>query len=287
MLLCLLASTASFAKPDESITLSYFGRAYYKYMFAEVPRQKFLDRLQANVVAYLQPACRFIVQCITPANHLLEPEFLTLPDSASLKYIFIVNAINFNIGDENPVVVDKLIDSLKAKQIARNELVHNYYTMLFTGVANKDQPFDMAKTDFKINEYHLANATEKGIFFLQCMDLCESVIYDDIFISKPQKSKDAYGQIRKFPKFDGMPYYRYTDLNFPDFQMEVERGNGLISYKGYYIDKYYELLLSHLLCLKNEKANQELVNDLVLHSVLKDRKLYPYSKNKSLLESLN
>ncbi|GAB3675964.1 hypothetical protein GCM10027594_35600 [Hymenobacter agri] len=58
------------------------------------------------------------------------------------------------------------------------------------------------------------------------------------------------------------------------------------SFKSYYINKYYELLLNHLICLKKEGAKEKDVNDLMLGSILKDRSLYKYSKHKEVLESL-
>src|ERR1017187_10982579 len=101
MILCLLGSIGGFAKADEAITLIDFGKAYKDFMFRNVPPKEFITNLEANIPENLVPTCHFIVQCISTDNRLLKPEFLSLPDSGSLKYIYIVHAINLNIREEN------------------------------------------------------------------------------------------------------------------------------------------------------------------------------------------
>ena len=68
--------------------------------------------------------------------------------------------------------------------------------------------------------------------------------------------------------------------------MKIVEDEGLQSYKGYYIDKYYETLLSHLICLNKEGGSEKEKNDLLLGSILKDRKLYKYTKYKETLEDI-
>ena len=85
---------------------------------------------------------------------------------------------------------------------------------------------------------------------------------------------------------NGLKYYQLTDLNFPDFEMIIIEDVGKQGYKSYYIDKYYDLLLSHLTCLNNEKAKDKDIKDLLLGSILKDRIFYKYTKNKETLESI-
>jgi hypothetical protein len=71
-----------------------------------------------------------------------------------------------------------------------------------------------------------------------------------------------------------------------DFEMNIIKNKGLESYKGYYLDKYYETLLSHLICLSKEAGSEKEKNDLLLGSILKDRNLYKYTKYKETLESI-
>lgn len=197
-----------------------------------------------------------------------------------------IYSVNNNTRGENQIDNNKLIDSLKASEIPKNELVDCYYSMLFTSIGNKNQPFNLSKFDFKLKDYNLSNDTEKGIFFLQCIDICGTTIWGYMNIVKPANTGEAYKNIKKFPKFNGLKYYQFTDLNFHDFEMLIIKDKGKQSYKGYYIDKYYDLLLSHLTCLNKEGAKEKDINDLLLGSILKDNNLYKYTKNKQTLENI-
>lgn len=228
----------------------------------------------------------FIIQTITSDNDLLKQQYLTLPDNQTLKDIYIVLSINYNIRQENQIDNNKLIDSLRTIYIPNNELVDCYYSILFAAVGNKIRPFNLSKVDFKLNEYNLSNDTEKGIFYLECMDFCGMTIWGYMNIAKPINTEKAYYNIKRFPKFNGQKYFQFTDLNFPDFEILIVKDKGKQSYKGYYINKLYDTLLSHLICLNKEDANEKDINNLLLGSILKDNNLYKYSKQKETLESI-
>jgi len=279
-------SIFSLGQTTENNKLIELGKAYKNFMFSNEPPMGFVNMLQLNMPEDLNVTASFIVQTITTGNDLLKPRFLALPDSQALKFIYIIRAIDLNIRKEDQVDNTKLIDSLKNKNISKNEVVDNYYDMLFTSIGNKNKPFDLSKFDFKLNDYNLSNDTEKGIFFLQCMDYCESEIWGYMNIVKPPNTKKAFNSIRKYPKFNGLKYFQFTDLNFPDFEIIIEEGKGMQSYKKHYINRYYDLLLSHLICLNKEGAKEKDINDLLLGSILKDSHLYKYSKNKEVLEGI-
>jgi len=118
------------------------------------------------------------------------------------------------------------------------------------------------------------------------MNFCGTSIWGYMNVVKPANTKEAYNYIKKFPKFNGLPYYQYNDFYFNDFEMVIVRSNGIQSYKSYFIDKYYETLLSHLICLNKEGASEKEKYDLLLGSILKDRSLYKYTKHKETLEML-
>jgi hypothetical protein len=255
-------------------------------MFRNKPPKGFIKDLQTDSLESLKSSTNFIIQTITTNNDLLKQKYITLPDSSTLKSIYIIELINYNIRSENPIDNNKLIDSLRNMNIPKSEMVDAYYNMLFASVGNKIQPFDLSKIDFKLKDYSFTNDTEKGIFFLRCMEFCGSEIWGYMNIVKPANTKTALEYINKFPKFNGLKYYQFTDLNFPDFEMVIQKDKGKESYKGYYIDKYYDLLLSHLICLNKEGASDKSTNDLLLGSILKDREFYKYTKNKKALEDI-
>jgi hypothetical protein len=277
---------SGFGQTNENQKLIDLSKAYKNFMFRNEPPKEFVKELQNDVSENLKSATNFIVQTITTDNDLLKEEYLTLPDNPTLKFIYITEFVNYNIRKEDPLDNNKLIDSLKIADIPKNELVDTYYAILFSSVGNKNNPFNLSKTDFKLNNYNLTNETEKGIFFLQCMRFCGSEIWGYMNVVKPPNTKKAFDYIKKFPKCNELKYYQFTDLNFPDFEMLIEEGKGKESYKSFYIDKYYDLLLSHLFCLEKEGASEKDINDLLLGSILKDRVFYKYTKKKETLENL-
>lgn len=276
----------SLGQTTENDKLIELGKAYKDFMFSIEPPKSFVKNLSINQSENLKVATSFIVQTITKDNDLLKQQFLTLPDNQTLKFIYIIRSVNYNIRKENQIDNNKLIDSLKTADIPKIELVDAYYSILFTCIGNKVQPFDLSKIDFKLKDYNLTNDTEKGIFFLECMEFCGSEIWGYMNIVKPANTKTSYDYIKKFPKFNGLKYYQFTDLYFPDFEMLIVKDKGKQSYKGYYIDKYYDLLLSHLKCLNKEGAKEKDINDLLLGSILKDNNLYKYTKNNEILEKI-
>jgi len=283
-IICLWAT--SFGQKIENEKLIELGKAYKDFMFTNEPPKLLILNLQIRSPQDLQPAVSFIVQTIRTNNELLNTKYLVLPDTSTLKFIYIIRHINYNLSEENPIDNIHLIDSLKALPIPRNELVDNYYSMLFTAVGNKNKPFNFSWVDFNLSQYNLANDTEKGIFYLECISNCGSEIWGYMNIVKPPNTKKALEYIKKFPKFNGVPYCQYTAFNFPDFEMIISSEEGKQRYKSYYIDKLYDVLLSHLVCLYDAKAKEKEINDLLLGSILKEKHLYKYSKRKETLESL-
>ena len=282
--LCLTAFC--FGQTSENEKLIELGKAYKNFMFRNEPPKEFVKNLQINSSGNIKMTIDFITQTITTDNELLKQQYLTLPDNQTLKDIYIVHSISQNIRHENQIDNNKLIDSLKTAYIPKNELVVSYYSILFAAVGNKIQPFNFSKVDFKLNDYNLSNDTEKGIFYLECMEYCGKTIWGYMNIAKPVNTEKAYNNIKRFPKFKGLKYFQFTDLNFPDFEMPIVQDKGKQSFKGYYINKLYDILLSHLICLNKEGANEKDFNDLLLGSILKDNNLYKYSKRKEALESI-
>lgn len=285
-LIGLLFAFLTFGQIADNQKLIELGKTYKDFMFRNEPTKEVFKEIKSDVSEKLKVASEFIAQTITTKNKLMSPSFLSRPDDQILKQIYIIRAINLNLREENHIDNNKLIDSLLTKEIPVYELVDNYYGMLFSAVGNKNQPFDLSKTDLKMKEYNLKDDTEKGILFLRCIDYCGKIIWGYINIAKPANTIKAYDNIKKYPKFDGRPYYQYVDFYFPDFEMNIVKDKGIQSYKGYYLDKYYETLLSHLLCLNKEGGTEKEENDLLLGSILKERSLYKYTKQKETLENI-
>jgi hypothetical protein len=284
--LALLLTILTFGQANNNEKLIELGKTYKDFMFRNEPSKDVFKDIKEGVPENLKTATDFIIQTITTKNKLLTQKFLSRPDDQTLKQIFIIRAVNLNLREENQVDNNKLIDSLTIEKIPTYELVDNYYGMLFTAVGNKNQPFDFSKIDFKLKDYNFKDETEKGIFFLRCMRDCNSVIWGYMNVVKPPNTQKAYDNIKKYPKFNGRPYYQYTDFYFTDFEMNIVKDEGKQSYKSYYLDKYFETLLFHLICLNKEGGTEKEQNDLLLGSILKERNLYKYTKYKDTLEDI-
>jgi hypothetical protein len=284
--LALFLTILTFGQKNHNDKLIELGKTYKDFMFRNEPTKQVFKDIKENNTENLKTATDFIAQTITTKNKLLAQQFLSRPDDQTLKQIFIIRAINLNLRDENQVDNNKLIDSLTNVSIPIYELVDNYYGMLFTAVGNKNQPFDFSKIDFKLQDYNFKDDTEKGIFFLRCMRDCNSVIWGYMNVVKPPNTQKAYDNIKKYPQFNGRPYYQYTDFYFTDFEMNIVKDKGKQSYKSYYLNKYFETLLFHLTCLNKEGGTEKEKNDLLLGSILKERNLYKYTKYKDTLEDI-
>lgn len=285
-LLATCLTLLTFGQVTENQKLIELGKAYKDFMFRNEPTKDILKDLTADVPTNLRTTTYFIVQTITTKNKLLTKTYLSRLDDQVLKQIYIIRAINLNLRNENQIDNNKLIDSLSNTDIPNYELVDNYYGMLFTAVGNKNQPFNLSKTNFIMKDYNFKDDTEKGIMFLRCIDLCGKTIWGFMNVVKPPNTSKAFDNIKKFPKFNGQAYYQYTDLYFTDFEMNIVKDKGIQSYKSYYLDKYYEALLSHLICLNKEGGPEKEKNDLLLGSILKERNLYKYTKHKETLEDI-
>ncbi len=255
-------------------------------MFRNNPPKAAIADAKKDTPEELKKTCDFIVQTVTYKNKLLKKEYLSLPDANTIKTIYIVCAVNYNVREDNPMDNNKLIDSLRQKDIPHYELVDNYYGMLFSAVGNKNQPFDFSKVNFTLNDYMLKDDTEKGIFFLKCMNLCGKSIWGYINIANPPNTAEAMRFITLFPKFNSQSYYQYNEFSFPDFEMIINIDEGAVSYKSYYMNKFYEVLLTHLLCLNKEGGSKEQKNDLLLGSILRERNYYKYTEHKDTLEEI-
>lgn len=276
----------TFGQVPENQKMIELGKAYKDFMFRNEPTKEILKELKSDAPENLKIATEFIIQTITTKNKLLTQTFLSRPDDEILKQLYTIRSINLNLREENQIDNNILIDSVAKKDIPIYELIDNYYGMFFAAVGNKNQPFNLSKTDFKMKEYNFKDDTEKGIMFLRCMDLCGKTIWGFMNVVKPANTSKAYDNIKKFPQFNGQPYYQFTDFYFTDFDMNIVKDKGIQSYKSYYLDKYYELLLSHLICLNKEGGSEKDKNDLLLGSILKERNLYKYTKYKETLENL-
>lgn len=268
---------------DKLISLA---RIYNTYRTVENPAKDLVKDIRKDSPAQLQKTAEFIIQSITPKNHLLDIQYLTVPDESTLKYIYIINSVSKNLEDENPRDNNDLVNELIYSQISRYLEIDAYYGILFSAIGNKSKPSSHSTFDFNTDVYNLSDSTEKGVFFLRCMDQCCRPIHSLLHDVQPADTKFAYRYLKKMPKFDGKPYFCFTDFTFPDFGVVISKQDGLRSFKTYYMTQYYDLLLDHLRCLNKQGGTDKEKEALLYKSILKDRTLYKYSKKQAVLNNM-
>ena len=261
------------------------GKYYSRFMFANDPSKELTKKLGIEYSENLTNSVIFIKEVTKSNNKILTDKFLILPDTTTLKVLFIINALHQAPHLENPKEPALVVDSLVNERIPIHLLIDQYYRIIFTSVGNKNKPFNLSKVNFKMSEYGLTTDRQKAIFYLRCMDMCGSQIFGYMNIVNPPNTKTALSYIEKFPQFDGLKYYQYTDLQFEDFQMEIFNDKGLQSYKDHFINDLFEILLNHAVCLNKEKNQQE-VQDFLMSSPLKDESLWKHTELQEVLESI-
>lgn len=259
---------------------------YNDYMFRNEPTKAERKGLVKVIPKSLAQELAFILESTKTNNKILTDKFLVLPNEDVLKNLYIVRHINFNLRKEDGVPYMRLTDSLRNQTIPRYELIDSYYEMMLAGVGNKNRPFDLSKYDFQIDNYGFKDDTEKGIFFLQVINQCLTYIWGYMNIANPMNTEKALDLINKYPKFNGRIYFQYREMYFPDFEMVINSEDGIESYKGYYVNKYYELLIYHLICLNKENGTIEEKRDLLLGSILKEESLYKYTEYTETLNKI-
>ncbi len=285
LLLLIFSIQTSFASEIDDGIIE-LGKIYRNYVFQNNPNELTFNKIDQINSSELEITKLFIKECISAKNKLTSVKFLKLPDEQTLLNLYLIMKVNANVRKKEPKDNIGLITEWKSKNVHRYELVDNYYRMVFTGIGNKNQPFDLSNTDFIIDNYNLADDTEKGIFFLTAMNLCYYQIWGFINVVKPPNYKKAKESIDKYPKFNGQEYYKYLSFGFSDFKMQIEKDKEIESYKNYFINRFYMTLIYHHQCLNNKRRTRKEAGNLVLSSILKEKNYYEYSKNQEYLNGL-
>lgn len=285
-MILVLALTGKLLSQEVNDKLINLGKVYNSYESIENPTKKEVRDMNKNFPDELKSASDFIIQTVTPKNILLNKKYLTLPDEVTLKYIYAIKSISDNLNKKNPVNNRDLLKSIMDQQITHYVLVDSYYGMLFNSITNKNKPSSHSSYNFNTSEYNLHDSTEKGILFLRCMEQCCGPIYSLVIEQKPSNTRLAHRYILEVPKFDGKPYFYYTDFSFLDFGVNIPKEDGKKSYKTYYMTHYYDMLLNHLNCLNKQGGTDKEKQELLFKSILKDRSFYKYSIKEAVLNNM-
>lgn len=287
LILLILISQISFAQDmkykNELIDLA---KIYRNFHFNNNPPTEVFDQLNSISSPGLQVSKKFIAEVIKGNNKIATREYLTKPDSVTLKSLYVMRGLNWNMHEANAMDNLILADSLLNEKTDYYELLSCYYGIIFTSVGNKNKPFDMSQFNFTLWDYNLQNDIEKGIFFLESMDTFGSMIWGYMNIPNPPNYKLALEYIDKYPRYNGQPYYQFLDLNFKDFKLTTDKRKPKESFKKYYLNKYMNTLLYNALCLSQKKKNAEKKLDVMMGSILHNESYWEFYEDPDLLKSI-
>ena len=258
------------------------AKTYRDFHFRNTPPADVFQQLSALKSEELKPSATFMAELIKANNQLATKPFLSKPDAQTLKYLYIIRGLSWNLREAEPKDNKEVIAQLSAEPTSSQELLSCYYGMLFVSIGNKNQPLKMADVNFTLWDYNLEDDTEKGIFFLESMGLFGTMIWGYMNVVNPPNHKAAMAVINNYPTYNGMPYYQYQDLNFPDFDLTLDKRKPKESFKKYYMNT----LLYHTQCLSQKKKDREERDNILLGSILKNESYYTYSENEEVLRKI-
>lgn len=164
----------------------------------------------------------FIVELIKPNNQTLSDKYLTKPTLKTLKSVYVILQLNYNMFSSKPIAKEKVIKKIDFKNISENELLVTYYGTLIGNLVNKIETIDFSVVNFDFEKLNLKTKTEKSIFFLIVMERLGSYYWANEAMSESINSDDIVNIIKRYPKFDGKKYFKYNDFDFQDFNVSID-----------------------------------------------------------------
>jgi hypothetical protein len=268
---------------DELIKLA---RIYRNFHFSNDPSKEVIDQLESISSKELQASKAFIAELIKKNNRIGTTQFFTRPDSITIKNLFTIRSINWNMHEADPIDNYALIDSLNKFAASPYEQLSCYYGMLFTSIGNKNNPLNMSGINITLDSYGLKDDTEKGILFLEGMKTFGMMIWGYMNVVKPPNYEKTLSVISNYPRYNGQPYYQFQDLNFKDFNLTIDKRRGKESFKKYYINKYLNTLLYHSAALGQKKKTKAEQQNVMLGSIMRNESYYKYSDNPEAFQQI-
>jgi len=256
ILLTLTFSCFSQVKESELLLLA---EAYHKYHHTNNIDNAIFEKIDKISSRELREEKEFIAELIKPNNDILNNKFLTKPDLSTLENIFIIRALNYNMFKDNPIKYKKVIKKVKSDQTSYPEMLSAYYSMVFGILINKHEDLDLNGVNFDLDELNLSTKQEKAIFFLTSIERFLSDSWGFMNIPEQTDYQSTLETIKRYPKYYGEEYYKFNDFDFVDFEITVDIRKPKVSYKDYYLKKYFESLSYHIESLEfiNDKLQSE------------------------------
>ena len=167
---------------DKSDDIILLAEAFHKYHHTNDIDYSIFTKIDNINNPDLIKSKFFVSEIIKPDNDILNTRFLNKPDTNTLKFLFIIRAVNYNMFKPNPDNNKRIIERLNSLNIDYNELLAAYYNLIFGSLVNKHDSLDLWNTNYDLNNLNLKTPEEKAIFFLVSMERFGSDIWGYINI---------------------------------------------------------------------------------------------------------
>lgn len=187
----------------------------------------------------------FILELIKRNNQTLSDKYLKKPNLKTLKSIYTIVNLNYNMFSEKPIKNSEFIKKLNIDSISENELLVSYYKTLFGNLVNKMDVIDFSTINFNFKNLNLVTKAEKGIFFLVVMERLGGYYWGNEKMSETSNSDEINILIGRYPKFEDKKYYEFKGFDFEDFKLIIDIRKPKESFKNYYLNCYINILEYH------------------------------------------
>ncbi len=262
------------------------GKIYHTFKGDTTPSEEAYAKIKEIMSTELKPVASFVREVISPDNKLMSTEYLRLPDAEVLKQVFTIQQVNWNMMRAKPRANADVLVELSLKRIGHNDMVDAYYEMLFSSVITEYQALDLSTANLVLNNYNLRTDIEKAVFYFKVMDHCGKRLLMEASKTDPTDQAMALGQFAKFPQFNGLPYYQYTDFGFEPFKLKISPDRAEENYTLFYLNRFYDMLLWHAECLNSKKKYKEQREHLIKNSLLYNEQYFRFSSNRNMVEAL-
>jgi hypothetical protein len=230
---------------DEEIIV--LAEVFHKYHWTKENSEAF-RKLESVQSTELAESKLFVEEIIKSNNDILNAKFTTKPSQSTLKLIYVILKVNYNMFEQKPVDNYKIISEVAKEKITDQELLTSYYRIIFGNLVNKNPDKDFSSINFNTDELNLISETEKAIFFFVAMERFGMNIWGYMNIAN-KKCDKVLEEIKLWPKFDGKTFDKVGTYNLLDFKFEIDKRKPKVSFKKYYSEKYNQAVGYYKECL--------------------------------------
>ncbi len=229
-----------------------------------------------------ETVAKFIEETIKNKNRIIETEFLSRPDSTTLKIFHTIIMVNYNMYESDPKDNEKIVKKYLKNEISVYEQIQQYYGSLFISVGNKNRPYDYSDQNWDLEKLGFKDDEEKAVFFLVFMDKLGSQISSYHGAMNGPNWDGIEKFVKLLPKINGKNYYMFDAFYLKDFKMTIYKKKRY--FKEFYIPKFYDILVGHILMMEQKEIERKSITQFLLTSILTQKQYYEYCNRMDVID---